>query len=352
MAASTAKEHRSPYAPALGLRLLLLAGLSILLQYVDHRNNHLDTVRKAIGATVYPLRVIVDAPVSAWRWFDETTTSRNDLQIENERLKTERLLTQARLQRYAALEAENARLRAMLEARSQVRAQVRVAEIMSVSANPFRHFMVVDKGTTDGVYAGQAIVDADGVVGQVIEAGVASSQCLLISDPGHDLPVEVNRNGLRTIARGTGEYDSLDLPFLPNNADIEPGDLLVTSGLGGAFPAGYPVAVVETVTRLPQEPFASVTARPSAALNRVREIMLIWTEPEEEEPEASEAADVARPEEDAGGGNETTGEETDAVEDTPADEPEASEPEPEPESDGEDGEAGELPADVTGGDND
>jgi len=291
VAASTAsRQHRSPYSPALGLRLLLLAGLSILLQYIDFRDDYLDTLRRAIGATVYPLRVIVDAPVSGWRWVGETTASRNELQLENSRLKTERLLTQARLQRYAALEAENARLRAMLEARERVRERVRVAEIMSVSANPFRHVIVVDKGTTDGVYNGQAIVDAEGVVGQVLEAGVASSECLLISDPGHDLPVEVNRSGLRTIARGTGDYAALDLPFLPNNADIEPGDLLVTSGLGGAFPAGYPVAVVETVKRLPQEPFASVTAAPLAALNQMREIMLIWPE-----PAASESEDDANP---------------------------------------------------------
>ena len=297
MAASTAsKQRRSPYAPALGLRLLLLAALSILLQYVDHRDNYLDTIRKAIGATVYPLRVIVDAPVSAWRWFDETTTSRNDLQAENSRLKAERLLTQSRLQRYSALEAENARLRAMLEAREQVRAQVRVAEIMSVSANPFRHVLVVDKGTSDGVYNGQALVDADGIVGQVIEAGVASAQCILISDPGHDLPVEVNRSGVRTIARGTGDYNTLNLPFLPNNADIEPGDLLVTSGLGDAFPAGYPVAVVETVTRLPQEPFALVTARPSAALNQVREVMLIWSD-DEQAPTETPAVDAVGDEE-------------------------------------------------------
>ena len=264
----------------------MLAGLSILLLVVDHRNNHLDAVRKAIGATVYPLRILVDAPVSAWQWLNQATTSRHDLQFENERLKAERLLTQARLQRYSALEAENARLRAMLEARQNVPDRARVAEIMSVSANPFRHSLVIDKGSNDGVFAGQAIVDADGVVGQVIEAGVLSSQCLLISDPGHDLPVEVNRNGLRTIARGTGEYDRLDLPFLPNNADIEPGDLLVTSGLGGAFPAGYPVAVVDTVTRIPEEPFAAVSAKPSAALNQVREIMLIWGEGQalEEEP--------------------------------------------------------------------
>lgn len=277
-AAKSSQPHRSPYTPALGLRLLLLASLSILLQYVDHRDNHLDTLRKAIGATVYPLRVIVDAPVSAWRWLGETTASRTELQLENARLNTERLLTQARLQRYAALEAENARLRDMLEARAQVRDRVRVAEILSVSANPFRHVLVVDKGTSDGVYDGQTLVDADGVVGQVIQAGVASSQCLLISDPGHDLPVEVNRNGLRTIARGTGDFNRLDLPFLPNNADIEPGDLLVTSGLGGAFPPGYPVAVVDTVTRIPQEPFAEVTATPAAALNQVREVMLIWSE--------------------------------------------------------------------------
>lgn len=304
MAASSAsRQHRSPYTPALGLRLLLLAGLSILLQYVDFRDDYLDTARRAIGATVYPLRVIVDAPVSAWRWLGDTTSSRNELQLENSRLKTERLLTQARLQRYAALEAENARLRAMLEAREQVRERVRVAEIMSVSANPFRHVIVVDKGTTDGVYNGQAIVDAEGVVGQVLEAGVASSECLLISDPGHDLPVEVNRSGLRTIARGTGDHAVLDLPFLPNNADIEPGDLLVTSGLGGAFPAGYPVAIVATVKRLPQEPFASVTAAPLAALNQMREVLLIWPEPDvttksDAAPEADGAAGAT--EEDAG----------------------------------------------------
>ncbi len=295
MAAAKSKKYRSSFTPAAGLRLLLLSVLSILLQYVDHRDDPLDTLRKAISATVYPLRVIVDAPVSAWRWLDAATTSRKNLQLENNRFRTESLLAQTRLQRYAALEAENARLRTMLEARLRVHVQARVAEIMSVSANPFRQVIVIDKGTTDNVFAGQALIDADGVVGQVIEAGFVSSQCLLISDPGHDLPVEVNRNGLRTIARGTGEYDLLYLPFLPNNADIEQGDLLVTSGLGGIFPAGYPVAIVETVTRLPQEPFASVTARPLASLNQVREVMLIWTENEEIPVDVEDSATDDRP---------------------------------------------------------
>ena len=290
------RQHRSPNSPALGLRFLLLAALSILLLVIDHRNNHLDAARKAIGATVYPLRVIVDAPVSLWRWFGDTTSSLNDLKLENSRLNTQRLLTQARLQRYAALEAENTRLRTMLEATTRVRDRVRVAEIMSVSSNPFRHVLVVDKGTRDGVFDGQALIDADGVVGQIIEAGVLSSQGILISDPDHALPVEVNRNGLRTIAVGTGAFDRLDLPFLPNNADIREGDLLVTSGLGGAFPAGYPVAVVDSIIRIPQEPFAAVAAQPSAALNQVREIMLIWSvidAPTEEAAEAEPSEAVA-----------------------------------------------------------
>jgi len=288
MVANTAdREHRSTKTPALGLRLLLLAALSLILLVVDHRQHHLDAVRKAIGATVYPLRVVVDAPVSTWRWLRENTAARNELLLEMSRLNAERLLTHARLQRFTALESENARLRAMLDATSKVRDQVQVAEIMSVSANPFRHILVINKGSRDGVFNGQAMIDADGVVGQVIEAGLLSSNGVLISDPDHALPVEVNRNGLRTIAVGTGDFDRLELPFLPNNADIDRGDLLVTSGLGGAFPPGYPVAVVDSVTRIPQGPFADVTARPAARLNQVREIMLIRSA--DNEADAAEA---------------------------------------------------------------
>ena len=166
-----------------------------------------------------------------------------------------------------------------LDPREQVRGEVRGAGIMAVDANPYRHNIVLDVGSREGVYDGQAIVDASGVVGQVIETGLTTSQAILISDPDHAVPVVVNRNGLRTIAFGTGEFDRLELPFLPNNADIRAGDLLVTSGLGGAFPSGYPVAVVDFVTRMPQEPFADVTATPAAALDQIREVMLIWSEP-------------------------------------------------------------------------
>jgi len=276
MAAGSDNQH-SARDPALGLRFLGLLVLSLVMMIVDQQQHHLDTVRRALAAGVYPIRVVVDAPVSLWHWSAAALKNREELQLENSRLHAERLLTNARLQRYAALEAENARLRAMLEATGRVTDRIRVAELISVSANPFRHSIVIDKGTRDGVFDGQAMIDADGVIGQVIETGLLSSQSVLISDPDHALPVEVNRNGLRTIAVGTGEFDRLDLPFLPNNADIETGDLLVTSGLGGTFPAGYPVAVVTEVTRAPAEPFASVSARPASRLNQVREVMLVWS---------------------------------------------------------------------------
>ncbi len=269
--------------PALGLRVLGLIFISILLMYFDNRDNHLDTARKSIGAAVYPLRVMVDAPVRLWNWLGESTATRNSLELEVARLRAERLLTKARLQKFNSLEAENARLRAMLDARAQVRDRARVAEIMSVDANPYNHSLVIDVGTRDGVFDGQALVDADGVVGQVIKAGLMTSQAMLISDTDHALPVEINRNGLRTIVVGTGTIDSLELPFVVNNADIKVGDLLVTSGLGGAFPAGYPVAVVDSITRIPQNPYADVTAKPAASLGQIREVLLIFSAPAETE---------------------------------------------------------------------
>ena len=278
MVASRENNSNPARIPVLGLRIIALIIASILVMYFDHRENHLDGIRRAIGTAVYPLRLAVDAPVRLWDWLGTSTTSRNELELELGRLKAERLLTNARLQRLTALEAENARLRALLDARARVRDEVRVAEILAVDSNPYEHNLVIGIGSRDGVYDGQAIVDANGVLGQVIETDIMTAQAILISDADHALPVEVNRNGLRTIARGTGEFDRLELPFLPNNADIRAGDLLVTSGLGGAFPAGYPVAVVNSVTRIPQQPFADVTATPSAALDQVREVMLIWSQ--------------------------------------------------------------------------
>jgi rod shape-determining protein MreC len=257
--------------------------------FMDHREDHLSVIRKAVGVAVYPIQVVVDAPFRLWGWLTESTADRDELQRELARLRAERVLTLAELQQLTALRAENDRLRELLDARPRLRDEIRVAEIMAVDANPYRHNFVIDIGEEDGVYMGQAIIDADGVIGQVLDVGLNTSQAILISDPSHALPVEVSRNGLRTIAKGTGAFDRLDLPFLPNNADIVAGDVLVTSGLGGAFPAGYPVAVVANVNRIPQASFADVTAAPSSALDQVREVLLIWSAKPDEEAAADDA---------------------------------------------------------------
>ncbi len=291
MAARSSYKNNPARIPALGARAFALLLLSLLLMFLDHRDNHLDAVRNAISAAVYPVRVIVAAPVNLWAWASDLSKSKKELQTENSRLRAENLLTAARLQRLTSLEAENNRLRDFLEARRRVQDEVRVVAIMAVDANPFKHNIVLDLGSTQGVYAGQAIINADGIIGEVMEAGPLTSDAILISDPGHALLVEVNRNGLRTVAYGTGEFGRLDLPGLPNNADIRIGDLLVTSGLGGTFPSGYPVAVVDSVTRVPQEAFAEVTATPSAALDQMREVMLIWSAHRDQQPDLGAAND-------------------------------------------------------------
>ncbi len=244
---------------------------------LDHREGHLQTIRDTLSVAVHPIRVLVAFPFSASRWLSDSLSERQALLTENARLKDEALRASARLQRYAALEAENARLREMMGSSQKVADRILVTEIMSADLDPYRHRILINKGTRAGVFEGQALLDAQGIVGQITRADPLAAEAILISDPDHATPVEVNRNGLRTIAVGTGDIDRLSLPFLANNADIVPGDLLVSSGLGGAFPSGYPVAEVLSVKRNPGQPFAEITARPAAALNRAKEVLLVWS---------------------------------------------------------------------------
>jgi rod shape-determining protein MreC len=267
--------------PSLGMRLFLLVITSILLMYLDRQQGHLQNVRQGLSVAVYPIRLVVDLPSRAMLWAGESLSTRRSLIEENERLHQDQLQSAVQLQRLEALEAENGRLRALLESRPRLPDRILVAEMLSVDLDPFRHNLVIDKGANDGLYVGQALLDADGVVGQITRVEPLSSEAIMISDPGHATPVEINRNGLRTIALGTGDSSSLRLPFLPNNADVVAGDLLVTSGLGNAFPSGYPVARVLAVDRRPGEPFAEVIAEPTAALNRKREVLLVWEQTDE-----------------------------------------------------------------------
>ena len=247
---------------------------------LDHQRGALDAIRSALTVVVYPIRLAVDLPFRVADWTIESLTTRAALLDENRTLKREQIENRVRLQRLAAVEAENARLRALLDSSAQLPDRVRIVGILAVDLDPNRQQIVIDKGTRDGVYDGQALVDAFGVVGQTVNTGPLDAEAILITDSDHALPVQVLRNGTRTIAFGTGLPKELSLPFLPNNADILEGDLLVTSGLGGRFPAGYPVATITKIERSQEQPYANVRAEPAAALERVREVLLIWPDTE------------------------------------------------------------------------
>jgi len=247
---------------------------------LDNQNQHLSGVRRILSASIYPIRVLIDAPSSFGHWIGDTLTTHNTLVDENDALGRKILIQNARLQRMGALQAENARLRALLDSTAKVSDRVLIAEIMSVDMNPFRHMVVINRGSMDGVQVGQALIDSEGIIGQVIRDQIFSAEAILITDVDHALPVEILRNRLRTIAVGTGDMERLSLPFLPRNADVVSGDLLVTSGLGGTFPPGYPVGIVRDVESQVGEPFLEISAEPAAALNRVREVLLILPQPE------------------------------------------------------------------------
>lgn len=279
------------------MRLFLLVALSGVLMVLDSREGHMDNMRQGLSVAVYPIRLLVDLPMQAADWLSGNLSDRSTLLIDNERLKRRQLISAAELQRMDALQAENDRLRALLDSASKVKDRVIVAEIMAVDMDPYRHRIVVNKGANESLVQGQALLDADGIVGQITAVDPFSAQAILISDPDHATPVEINRNGLRTIAIGTGDTSKLTVPFLQNNADIQNGDLLVSSGLGGRFPAGYPVAVVTSIQRDLGESFATIEAKPAAALDRVKEVLIVWKGDEvipEEEIVPEQTAEVTQ----------------------------------------------------------
>lgn len=281
--------------PALGLRFFLLAVGCITLMVLDSRHNHLEKVREWLSAATHPVTWAVEAPFRVWDWVGATFADRVELREHNAELAADLRLANLRLQRMAALEEENRRLRAIREASSGIAGRTLIAEILRIDLDPFRHRVRIDKGVVDGVYKGQPLLDAQGVFGQVVTVGRQTAEVILISDAEHAIPVQVNRNGLRTIAVGTGDLSRLSLPFLTIDADLRQGDLLVSSGMGGVFPRGYPVGTVSRIERNPAAAFAFVEATPLAALDRDREVLLIWPErpPPELELPAGEPVDAA-----------------------------------------------------------
>jgi len=263
---------------ALGLRALVLAAISVAVMVVDYRQQHLKVVRSALQAAAYPLQLIVQSPFAAWEWARSELATHNTLLTENTRLNREVEQDRLRLQRLEAAEQENVRLRALVQASPRVPDHVLLAEILRLDLDPYRQRVLINRGTNHGVQKGQAVIDADGVFGQVTNVGPFSAEVLLISDAAHATPVQISRNGLRTIADGTGDPRRLTLPYLPRNADVKVDDVLLSSGLGGVFPPGYPVGRVTEVRRDPSQPLAVVSAEPAAALDRDRDVLLVQSE--------------------------------------------------------------------------
>ena len=203
--------------------------------------------------------------------------------LENERLHNEARILNGKLQKFISLTAENIRLKQLLSSSTILQDSVLISELISVSSNPLQQQVVIDKGASDGVYIGQPVIDATGLFGQVIELNEFQSRVILISDSRHALPVQINRNGIRAIAEGSGRIDRLWLTNLVATTDIEVGDLLVSSGLGKRFPEGYPVGTVEYIEKDPGESFLTVAVKPSALLDRSRFVLLVFSGKDDKE---------------------------------------------------------------------
>ena len=276
---------------SLGVRFVLLAIGCVALMMLDQRQQHLQRVRQVLSVVVSPVRVLVELPFSTWQSVSVNLTERSDLIAKNVQLRREQLEDKFQLQQLAALQAENGRLRRLLDSTERVGLRALVAEILSVDLNPYRQRFDLNRGLTDGVYVGQALLDAQGIVGQIVRVDAFTAEAVLITDADTAVPVSVNRNGLRTIA--VGDSGRLRLPYLTNSADIKVGDLLVSSGLGGVFPAGYPVGHVLEVRLQPDRSFSEVIAEPASALDRDLEVLLVWNDQAPGDPKAKPAAGVA-----------------------------------------------------------
>ncbi len=268
------KEER-----ALVLRLIVFLSASIALMLTDYNTNYLKIVRAQLLGGVYTIQYLVNWPVKAGQSLAKSLNSRFQLLEENENLREDTLRLQVKLQKFEALKAENQRLRRLLGASAKFQERVEMAEVLAVDINQSRRKILINKGLSDGVFTHQPVIDAQGVIGQVIQVGRFSSIVMLITDPEHELPVQVVRTGLRTVAKGMGTINRLSLLYLSNtglNTGIKVGDLIVTSGAGQKFPKGYPVATVIQVNPDIGKPYAQGQALPKSALERNREVLLIW----------------------------------------------------------------------------
>jgi rod shape-determining protein MreC len=257
------------------LKALFLVALSIAIMVVDHRFHQLEVVRTNISLALTPLRYLVSLPATGGSWLSDWMTSHSELIEENEALRAEGRILNARLQKLEILAEENARLRSLLGSSRKISDDVIVAELLSVAQSPYRQLIEINKGSSAGVEIGHAVIDDFGVMGQVVHVNPQSASIILISDPEHAIPVQFVRSGTRSVAFGRGSTTQLELRYLPATADIQIGDDLVTSGLGGRFPSDYPVARVTAIDEDRVRGFVTVYAEPRARLDSSREVLVI-----------------------------------------------------------------------------
>jgi rod shape-determining protein MreC len=282
------------------LHLIVYLALTIALMVLDHHGGYLTTLRALASAVVEPAYRLAAFPTDVARAARDAVVTQNQLVGENRELREQLLLAQARLKRLDMLVAQNARLKTLLDAQKALGLSVQFAYLLDVDLDPFRHRVVLDVGTNQNVSVGQPVIDAHGVMGQIVEVLPNTAVAMLLTDPTHAIPVVVERTGLRTIAYGSGAIDRLELPNIPISADVKPGDRLLTSGLGGRFPAGFPVGEIRSVSNDRSGMFVAAEARPAAALDRSGEVLLLHDQPEPYGPpaprdEAGPPAELAGP---------------------------------------------------------
>ena len=264
-------------------RFLVCAIISFLFISIDRQSSYLDPLRSTLSIVVSPVQLIVDFQINVVRSVGDYFQSKSQLMNIVEKMRDENLLLSAQAQRYSALKRENARLRDLLDSPVVVDEKIILARILAIETKSGLKQVVVDKGLNTGAYIGQALLDVSGVLGQVSAISAYSSTVLLITDPRHALPVEINRTGLRAVAIGDETSNLLSLSYIPADADLSVGDLVVSSGLGGRFPGGYPVGKVVRYVKTPGESFIEVTVEPSADLRRSREVLLVSSEVSQED---------------------------------------------------------------------
>ena len=259
-----------------GFRALTLVMLAIILMFLDKRVESVQQIRAALSVTLIPLQYAVSVPIQMIDKFSQTMSSHEALVQENLDLKAQQLLLKAQVQRLLAIETENNQLKALMRSSAQIQGKILVAQLLAIDTDPFLNQVILDKGSRDNVFVGQPVLDANGVMGQIIQVGPLTSRVLLVNDPHNGIPVQVTRNGVRAIAMGDNYTKKLRLVNVPHTADIRVGDILVTSGLGEHIPEGYPVGQVSTVVKDPGFQFATIEVEPSAHLDRSREVLLVW----------------------------------------------------------------------------